>query len=909
MEQVKHAIATLYSNQSAPDDQKAADLYLQDFMKKKDAWGVIPVLLACPSTDPLFFQHIYYGAIMLKKKMCYNFKEVSDIKEMFTFITQMLVTYKSIQMVTVHLSQALTALCVQSDQWSNFLPLIIERFPVTIPENVPILLMIFSSVAEGLDRLSFTNKDILYSLRQSLASTSSQIIQFICDSFKYDAKKSYECLSSWMKYVKIPFPVLLQHNVIQIIFLGLKDKTLFQYVTDAFVYYCRILKKIPVECPLEDVETREKVAVGILSELCTSIPMLITQYGQSALEELSEFFLVYLPVLTEYLEVMPFDGVTKYFVIISQLTSIKSEDIMAYIFESTDYFFTHLAQVDDKMKDQVTAVIKIPFLQIFKNVITIQAIIPDGLDVEEQEDFAYYRLKTLTEFLREISSVIDMKDILLTIEMCLAGSNSDWHKVEGAIFGLRAMVRLIEVSEKESEIDQIVNRLIGVVINIHSDKLELMHTTIFTAGRFCEWIHLKCPGYALKAMDYIMKYAGVPELAEGVFVSFDNLCDTCADVYQQCFEQLTQVFITVYKDVVPNWNVNGDTYKPLISGYASLLNKRSRADQDKMLYYCINPIVEELKKFTSEVLVCTCLSIIMTWLRYTNKLDMGSGIIELSNRMNMIGVIESIVNKGIDMKNEKIVESGVSVVEYFLYAVGSGIYTVANGMVEMSNRWWERTHHSSVVQLYIAIIKSLFVDSERGKTMQQTGEIREYIFKVSVPMLDMIFQYLIAQDEPVFDTIINAFALIIYLYSALPMDFEKTVLHKRVVPWALHFLKCPQKDVYVSVIDTLMMYFVTCKTPSSSICLLQCGEDLLFSIFRLVNAFPTRERVNVTIDFLWSLYTTEPETVTQKTLNVIQKNYSFLPNGILIELSKTNLNKENYKNNVEDFFYVCKESC
>ena len=291
IQQFIQAIEILFSSQ---DNTliKNANTYISDFIKTKEAWSAVPILFQTQQNEPCFTQKIYNGAIILKKKICFNFKEIENIQQMFEYTLNALYNFKSMRMITAHLTQALTALCIQSNTWSDCFPLIIQKFNPNDPSNVSTLLLIFSSIAEGEAKLSFAQQEFLLSLRKSLTLMTPSVFDFMKKSATVDAKSALDCLSTWLRHVEFPFKYIAQYDMLSLIFEGMKHDQTRDNATDAFSRLVSILRSIDGRTTEEDVGISIQFAQKILNDVVSAIPFLVemTKNDIYELQLICEFY-------------------------------------------------------------------------------------------------------------------------------------------------------------------------------------------------------------------------------------------------------------------------------------------------------------------------------------------------------------------------------------------------------------------------------------------------------------------------------------------------------------------------------------------------------------------------------------------------------------------------------------------
>ncbi|EKE42201.1 hypothetical protein ENUP19_0358G0019 [Entamoeba nuttalli] len=906
VEDVLKAISVLYSPQQIPEETTKADQYLQEFMKTKEAWQVIPLLLTSEPSVAFYQQRIYYGAIILKKKVCYNFKEIENFDELFKFILKCLSVYKNQKMITSHLAQSLAALCVQSNSWNDYFPLIIQNFPITDTSNIPVLLLMFSSIAEANKKLPFAKKEYLYSLHDNLIHTSPTILDFIQRSFVLFPGNALDCFNSWIQNLDISISLLNQCQIIQMIFEGIKQKNLRERSSDSFYYFMKKIRSINEKTTDEEVGICINIVQYVLKQLITNISSIVqtTQGDIEDFEWVSDFYCSLGFVLTTYIDKIDSNQFIMYYRLLDQFTCIRSirniTRITDVVVDLTD-FLNETAH--ESMREKICFALTETFVSMFEHVLRVQTPLIDNGDQEELLDFIDFRKDVISEFVRRSCDIVPCPLLLDTISsICVSTIPNQLDIAEASLFCFRSLARVL--SEYKSEM---VLSILQSIVKIESTNLHFLHTSVFCVGRYCDWIHNYAPTFAPTALQYILKYINIPELIEPVAISFENMCDGCAVDFIPLIDVISQTFSSVYQQMPQSWKVGGvnGSFSSLINGYCLVLEKQPFEIKLKYIETFIPPLVKSLSQPISPELMTALIGILTSWFDSGVKLNLQNITISFLQKYDVIPTLFRLMEFAIQNKNESLIEDIASCIRYLFFFIGPSIVDFTQTISTQMVQWWQNTHLASIVKMYSFLIRALKREDDRS----HNPLCKNYCFTFIPPVLDTIFQFVLVQPKSSYtDVITECFIIISQLLDKYPLEFSDSVLQQRFIPWSLNVLDTMSGETFGTVVDSMILFFHSNRSSYSNTYLQNEGETLIRSLLSNARKFTTKTKREKVIDLMSLLYEQNPELISHKTSLVIQNEYNFLPIEIINSFASIKMKKTDYQYLLDDFFYICRET-
>ncbi|KAL7721516.1 Nuclear transport receptor [Entamoeba marina] len=891
MDQVLLAITTLYSQNQNRDDILNADKYLQAFAKSKDSWSVIQPLLLSPPESPFYVQRLYYGSFVLQKNICFRFKEIEDPHSLLVFILNALKSYKSLKMIAAHLSTALTALCLQTNKWNDYFPIVLEYFPPNIPDNSSILLQIFTSIAESQIKLAFADPSYLYDLQKNINYHCPNHIKIY----------SLQCLDVWLRHVNFSIQLFTNIPIIENIFLAFKDEQYRSDASDCFFSYLKKLRHLSRfnEQGIEQLATN--FAQNILQTLLTTtIQLLQTKNNDmESLCSISQFFTTYGYILPSYIPQLQSSHIQSYFEILVELSKIRNEriisDIASVYFHFLDYFVNDYSE---QIKDSLLTILRTSFISFYEIIIRIQLVLPNEGDTIDFRDF---RKNILADLLRELEPFVPQQQMVGIIAQIFSSTYQvDWRIAESALYAFRSLARHLSYENSE-----VLNQMLLGIIQIETTNVMFLSTSIFTVGRYCDWIHINNPSLAQHAISYIMKYTNNNELLQPTSLAFFNTADACYEELSPYFDDILKWFFNIYQKMPTDWANNYANYQDFIQGIVLLLKGLDKQKQKEVLKSLILPIIQQMETQQNPELLRNFISIFSSWIMFAVDLKATDIIVEIYNQNNVLIIISTLMKKFIEASNISLIQELSICMRYTFFILDEVVVNIVADINKLMFEWWHQTHLACIVETYLYLMRSL----KRIHEVKPKSGVNTLIFKILIPFLEDAFQFLTSQEiDAHSDVTSEIFYILLDLLTYFPLEIEETILTQRIIPWCTHFIFTLNNDCFKFIIECLTFHLCANSCPSTNLYLQTNGDNFIAVIFQSIVKYYTRGRRDRVIEFMWNLYDLNPELITKKTLMVLKNDYIFLPETILESLSKSNLKKNDYITYLCDFFYVCRET-
>ena len=906
IQQFIQAIEILFSPTEDSSLITKANKYLTDFIKTREAWDAVPILFNTPQNDKCFRHKIYNAAIILKKKICFNFKEIQNIQTIFEYILNALCSFKSIKIVTSHLSQALAALCIQSNTWTDYFPIIITKLNPNDQSNVPVLLNIFSSIAEAELKISFADTLYLDSLRNNLRLMTPSVLDFIQKSANVNPNDCLDCLSTWMKFVEFEFKYIVQYDLLSMIFEGMKHDQTRNCATEAFNRLTMMLQNINENSTDEEIAISIQIVQKILNDVVNAIPFLVnlTKDNEFEIQLVTEFYCDVGYLLTLYHDNVDPAMFIKYYLLLPEFSSFRNDKIMTAVSDCLKNLVTMLNEMGNKqVREQIRQQLQDVYVKMMMNIIKIQGIYGTYEDEEDEEEFIAFRKEILSWVIRDIKEIVPPQILLNMIgTACSESIKTNQTLFESALFAFRSLARVFENDPSE-----LILTILQNIIKTDITEPKVLHTCVFCVGRYCDWMNKYAPQFAIEAFKYILKHLQNPQLFETASVTFEMMCDGCANHLVPYFNDISNVFSQIFSAMPRNWSIgkNNANYSTIIDGFMKLVEKTQPEIRVKTFTTLLQPIICELKQQQDPMMISVFCEMTSKLLKHGYGLNVYKEVMVFLNQMEFIQTMIKIMNISIQQNNKELIQKVSDCFVDITMFVNSFIGEFMKQIVQQLTQWWNMTHSHDILNIYYSLCRSLSRHIKINVQQSYTN-----LFSFIPQFLDEVMQYITSQQRSNYeDELVDVFDIVTLLMTSFGPYFDQSTIPQRLIPWAMIALETTNSYLFKSITYSLTEFFVK-ETTAYSNQILQSDMfvQLVSVIIKYAVRTPTSGFKKAVESFLFLCYKYKPEIVSKAIQTVLLQSYSFIPQSLISQFGDANLNGTDFTNLIIDFFYICKET-
>lgn len=591
MENVKQALAVMYSPTAGQGEKKDATAFLESFQKSPEAWQVCHSLLSDPS-QPLEFR--MFASQTLKSKTTFDLLQLPQdaILQLKDSMLNLLIIYASKEkLIRTQLSLALCQLALQFLQWENPMGDVTSQLS-TSPELLPALLEFLKILPEELTELNKTplTDDEFNARTQLLISDNGANVLLLLKNLSELGSVSnellLECLNSWIKECPID-SILTIDSLANLIFKSLIEDDLAEMASECL---CSVLKETRDIDNYLLIDALYKQLLQVHEfyashpdklqdpELASALTKLYVEAGEAWSVLIAKNAEHFKPLVAIILECSKYD---------------EDLDVVKYTF----FFWYQLKQMLTLSRYEE---LKKVFLDIYLELISVMIkhlCYPLGQsdndlfhgDREQEDKFKEFRYE-MGDVLKDCCAVVGSQKALNVpfqqIQSLLALQLAQWQLLEAPLFSMRVMAK--EVSPKE-------NTILPVIMNMLVQLPEhpkIRYATTLVLGRYSEWT-AKHPEYLEVQLNYIIKgFESTTQTERDIFSATSQalmyFCQDCSSLLVNYLEQL----FMVYQQVQSHLDVKS-TYD-LVNGLAHVIKDLPESEQYKASEMFLAPTVARL---------------------------------------------------------------------------------------------------------------------------------------------------------------------------------------------------------------------------------------------------------------------------------------------------------------------------
>lgn len=595
MENVKQALAAMYSPTARQEQKKEATNFLESFQKTPEAWQISHSLLSSPS-EPLEYR--MFASQTLRSKATYDLLQLSQesISQLKDSVLDLLITYASKdKLIRTQLSLALCQLALQFLPWDNPMGEITSRLSSS-SELLPALLEFLKILPEELTELNktaLTDEEFNARTQLLISDNVENVLLLLKNLSELDCTSIellLECLNSWVKECPIE-SLLTIDSLAGLIFKSLTNDNLVEKATECL---CSVLK-----------ETRDIDNYHLIDALYTQL-LQVHEYYSSHPDRLQD------PEIVSGLTKLYVEAGEAWHVLIAKnaahfkpLVSIildccrydEDLDVVKYAF----YFWFQLKQMLTLPRFEES---KKELLDIYLQLITViikhlcyplsgDESNPFDGDREQEDKFKEFRYE-MGDVLKDCCAVVGSQKALNVpfeqIRSLILLQLAQWQLLEAPLFSMRVMAK--EVSPKENTILPVIMEML-VQLPEHP---KIRYATTLVLGRYSEWT-AKHPQYLEVQLNYIIKgFESATRTEKDIFSATSQaLMYFCQDCSSLLLNYLEQLFM-VYQQVQSHLDVKS-TYD-LVNGLTHVIKDLPTSQQYKASETFLGPTVARLTQLS-----------------------------------------------------------------------------------------------------------------------------------------------------------------------------------------------------------------------------------------------------------------------------------------------------------------------
>lgn len=591
MDNVKQALAVMYSPTARQEQKKEATTFLEAFQKSPEAWQISHSLLS-DLNEPLEYR--MFASQTLRSKATYDLLQLplDSVSQLKDSLLELLTIYASKdKLIRTQLSLALCQLALQFLQWANPMGDITARLSSS-PELLPALLEFLKIIPEELTELNKTPlTDEEFNARtQLLILDNVNHVLLLLDNLSQAGTASnqllLECLNSWVKECPIE-SVLSINSLADLVFKSLTDDNLFEKAAECL---CSVLKETRDIDNYQLIDALFKQLLQVHEfysthpdklqdpEVVSGLTKLYVEAGEAWNVLIAKNATHFKPLVSVILDCCKYE---------------EDLDVVKYTF----YFWYQLKQMISlpRFEESKKELLDI-YLQLISVIIKHLCYPTGGNDNDlfdgdrEQEDkFKEFRYE-MGDVLKDCCVVVGSQKALNVpfeqIRTLISQQLAQWQLLEAPLFSMRVMAK--EVSPKENTILPVIMEML-VQLPEHP---KIRYATTLVLGRYSEWT-AKHPQYLEVQLNYIIKgFEGTTLVDKDIFSATSQalmyFCQDCSSLLVNYLEQL----FMVYQQVQNNLDVKS-TYD-LVNGLAHVIKDLPSSQQLKASETFLSPTLNKL---------------------------------------------------------------------------------------------------------------------------------------------------------------------------------------------------------------------------------------------------------------------------------------------------------------------------
>jgi transportin-3 len=534
IETVRNCLKLLFGAESASQEARQADRWLNDFQKGEEAWAVADELLRTTATDAIAQSELLFGASTLHKKIRYDFSELdaAHVPALRASLVSHIGRFKKAsRALIIRLSLAIAALAVQTS-WLEIIPELTAHFS-TDPDTVMCLLEILTVLPEechsGCLQVEETQR---YAFADSLCRLSEQVLQTLVHTMSMVGNNAdlqgrvFRCVQSWLTDCRIPPAVLAKNPLLTGAFDALVSEPLFDCAVDVIVCVLRNYDSSEQNLPVVHVTVPRVMA------LQARYRQAVQDADEDTARQLCRMFVEmsesYISLILGSADAGPMTVVQ----MVLECSNHSEPEIATIPLHFWYRFTASLEQVPPDNRQRF-----IPCLSTLVTICLRLMHYPEGYAdwpedrKEDQRRLRYDVADTLEDAARLIGSAACLaliygkfqQEVKTYGDAIAAGSaTSHWEGVEACLFALRTIARQIPHDESA-----FTPHIMSVLPQFHVGHALVRYTSTLVVGSFSGWVERHAAAHLGPLFTFVVGGLAAADVAPASALALLKLCQNC----------------------------------------------------------------------------------------------------------------------------------------------------------------------------------------------------------------------------------------------------------------------------------------------------------------------------------------------------------------------------------------------
>ncbi|KAG0288381.1 Nuclear import receptor, partial [Dissophora globulifera] len=587
LQQAVAALNALYNSPSS-SAKKEANLWLEDFQAKPEAWQTAVILL---TNDTVGTEAQVFGAQTMRRKIVDDFQDLDAThrSSLRDSLLNLSVQHKSSpKIIRTQLCLALAALSLRMLEWEQPVNHMITLYGSTATDLSYLLEFLTVLPEEVNDTRCPSLTDDQYRSRSDelLTRNADQILKMLIVYMENSGgdvhlqEAIFRCFLSWLRSGDIATRSLLNNPLLTFSFKALQMPELFDTAVDVV---CELIYQT------KDIEE----SMPVIQEIYPNLVPLRQQIAKSMEDDNEDSVRGYCKIFVEagecYLSLVVkhtdhFRGIVEG---IAECTSFHDLDIVPMTFR----FWYQLA---DELRKNEEARIK--YQDVYENLVDVMIRhlhYPDDLDTwnakerDEFKDFRHVMGDVLKDCCLILGSRITLGKAYVLITQAATKTPPKWQEVEAPLMALRSMGAQVEPEENEvlPEIMKLLSQL--------PDHPKIKYAATLVIARYGAWTD-KHPEFIQYQLQFISSGFENEDVIAASALAMKLLCKECSTHLLNYLNELHSFFVGVTK------KLKGMDLYEVTEAVAHVVAAVPNTELAQVFQMFCLPIAQQLAEFASK---------------------------------------------------------------------------------------------------------------------------------------------------------------------------------------------------------------------------------------------------------------------------------------------------------------------
>ncbi|KAL7719680.1 Exportin 1 family protein [Entamoeba marina] len=853
MDQVLQAINTLYGQNQQNEQRTHASKFLDDFVKVPQAWNVFGDLLNTPSNDPLQIHKANYGALILQKKLMYQFDSVPQqqlptIKE---FIFQRILVFKQSGLVVKQLTLALIALALQDTTWEQFINSIIQHIPPT-DDTITLLFAIFKEIGSSAEKTSVIDATMKSRFNAILLQSIPSIFDFVissCNRNENNLSGGSDCLIEWIEHCNIPCSYYSNSQLLPFLFSKLSSSHCEKVSSVLVSIITQLTKTIKKEVSQADFS----IILNLTSAFLENFSKYTTVVQQHPLQCFCEISFLLEPNLINFIQSQNVNYVNEHLKQLLLMSDTRDEDVIAMVSESAIVLLE--TPVTTRRKNISSALYQ--FFAPFAKEMMIK-VITTHMDVGSRQgddllDFLQFRNGSSAYLLRKC---VDCLGCSVSIEII-------HHIFMNTQYKESCLSALLSCDEDFCQCDSPkLFEIFNLSFQNNSNPL-FVETLLITIGRYARYFLAVCPNTIPSCASFVIQFLNKQRIGFFASQALERLSLECGIRMNDSFQQIMVAYGESVKNIVSQGLENREEeYRNIIFTVCNIAN--AQYSHELICQIFVEPLNVLLNSAQTRQLNVTTLT--ASWILKT----IFRGLKELKQKKKQLPeILHILLSLASESKEMKAIDEITAVIGFMYRVIQASAQPFYQQTINCIANCFIQTQSPAAINCLSLIITSLSSYSQFHSMLRKT---------ITPILLEAMNKVTINSN----DLIIDCSDCLSYMIK-IGMDEG---LRKPSFMWLLQCISVPDRAAYRAVCDNLVSYITNKIVPELII-----HVDVLEIVLQSVITLYSKDRMQDSIYLLREIYVADLPIKFQQTL-----------------CSETGLGKLKFASMMEEFFLLCKET-